>query len=334
MTQLILAIGAPDNFNRVETDTIYENGVKNNGRASPPPAPGSLERHVDTSRSRAGALRKPRMRITLPVTALLIAAAVTPAFGQSPSRTAGQTSADQMTELATKLNNPTASLISVPLQSNFDFGGGPDDKGFQYRLNIQPVIPFKLGDDWKLLSRTIVPIGHQSNRLGTGSQSGLGDTSLSLWLSPEKPQPGGVVWGLGSVLLLPTATDSALGAEKWGAGPSAIAVRQSHGWTTGALMNHTWSFAGDSAGQDINSTFLQPFVAFQTRRHTTYGVNAESSYDWNNDQWTVPINLQVTQLVIIGGTPVSFQFGWRYYVQKPAEGPDWGLRLTATLVFR
>ena len=99
-------------------------------------------------------------------------------------------------------------------------------------------------------------------------------------------------------------------------------------------MNHTWSFAGDSAGHDVNSTFLQPFVAYQTRSRTTYGVNAESSYDWNGDQWAVPINLQVTQLVRIAGEPVSFQIGWRYYAEKPPDGPDWGLRFTATLVFR
>lgn len=87
-------------------------------------------------------------------------------------------------------------------------------------------------------------------------------------------------------------------------------------------MNHTWSFGGDSAGHDVNSTFLQPFVAYQTRSHTTYGFNAESSYDW------------VTQLVRIAGAPISFQAGWRYYAAKPPEGPHWGLQFTATLVFR
>lgn len=266
------------------------------------------------------------------VVALLIAA--TPAFGQgAASPPAVPASSDEMTELATKLNNPTASLISVPFQSNIDFGGGPNDDGLQYKLNIQPVIPFKLSDDWKILTRAILPIVHQSNRVGTTSQSGLGDTSLTLWLSPEATKPGKIVWGLGPAFLVPTATDDYLGTDKWGVGPSVIVVKQAHGWAGGALMSQTWSFAGNGDRDDLSSTFLQPFLSYQTKSHTTYGFNLESSYDWENEQWTVPINVQLTQLVRLGQMPVSFQGGVRYYAAAPAEGPSWGLRFTVTLVF-
>lgn len=270
--------------------------------------------------------------------ALLLDASLASSFGAAAQPVASDpgaapASSDQMGELATKLNNPTASLISLPLQSNFDFGGGPNDDGFQYKLNVQPVIPFNLNEDWKILSRTIIPFIHQEDRIGTSSQSGLGDASLTLWLSPEKEKPGSPVWGLGPVFLLPTATDDLLGSEKWGAGPSAILVRQSDGWTCGILANHTWSFAGDDNRQDVSSTFLQPFLAYQTKTHTTFGLNSESSYDWESEQWTVPINLQITQLVKIGKMPVSFQVGGRYYAEKPDEGPDWGLRFTVTFVF-
>jgi len=272
--------------------------------------------------------------------ALLFGTSVASTFGADEAARAAadtgatQSSGDDMGELATKLNNPTASLISVPLQNNFDFGGGPNDDGFQYKLNVQPVIPFKLNDDWKILSRTIIPFIHQEDRIGSSTQSGLGDTSLTLWLSPEKEKTeGAIIWGFGPVFLLPSATDDLLGSEKWGAGPSAILVRQSHGWTCGVLASHTWSFAGESARQDVSSTFLQPFLAYQTKTHTTFGMNLESSYDWENDQWTVPVNLQITQLVKIGNMPVSFQVGGRYYADKPTGGPDWGLRFTVTLVF-
>ena len=258
----------------------------------------------------------------------------THAFGQS-APTTEHTANDQMGELATKLNNPTASLISVPVQSNFDFGGGPNDDGFQYKLNIQPVVPFKLTEEWKLLTRTILPYIHQENRIGTDSQSGLGDTSLTLWLSPEKEKkPGAVVWGVGPVFLLPTATDDLLGTKKWGLGPSIIVLRQQHGWATGALASHTWSIAGNDDRVDyLSNTFLQPFISYQTKIHTTYGVNLESTYDWESEQWTVPLNLQVTQLVKIANKPISFQLGYRYYAEKPDGGPDWGLRFNVTLVF-
>lgn len=240
---------------------------------------------------------------------------------------------DQMGELATKLNNPTASLISVPLQWNIDFGGGPNDDGLQSKLNVQPVVPFKLNEDWKILTRTILPVVHQSNRIGTTTQSGLGDTSVTLWLSPEKTAPGAIVWGLGPAFLAPTATDEHLGAGKWGVGPSLIVLRQAHGWSGGALMSQTWSFAGGDDRDAVSSAFLQPFLSYQTKSHTTVAVNLESSYDWKNEQWIVPINVQLTQLVRLGTLPVSFQGGVRYYSETPVEGPRWGLRLTVTLAF-
>jgi hypothetical protein len=98
-------------------------------------------------------------------------------------------------------------------------------------------------------------------------------------------------------------------------------------------MSHTWSFAGESSRQDVSSTFLQPFLAYQTKTHTTFTINSESGYDWENDQWTVPLNAMITQLVRIGKMPLSFQVGGRYYAEKPSGGPDWGLRFTVTFVF-
>jgi hypothetical protein len=60
-------------------------------------------------------------------------------------------------DLAKQLQNPVADLISLPIQNNFDFGHGQDDKGFRYLVNVQPVIPSELGERWNLISRTIVP---------------------------------------------------------------------------------------------------------------------------------------------------------------------------------
>ncbi len=236
-------------------------------------------------------------------------------------------------ELAKKLQNPVASLISVPIQNNFDFGAGPNGDGFQYKVNVQPVIPFKLNEDWNLISRTILPVVYQENIFGTSSQSGLSDTVQSLFFSPKAPTSGGWIWAVGPVLLLPTATDDLLGAEKWGAGPTALALKQQNGWTYGVLANHLWSYAGDSSRAEVNATFLQPFVSFSTKQQTTYGLNTESTYDWSNSQWTVPLNATVSQLVKIGGKPVQFTLGARYYAEKPANGPEWGLRFAVTFLF-
>jgi hypothetical protein len=135
------------------------------------------------------------------------------------------------------------------------------------------------------------------------------------------------------VFLYPSATDDALGAEKWGAGPTAVVLRQDSGWTYGMLANQLWSFAGSSSRAEVNATFLQPFVSYTTKTFTTFGLNTESTYDWSNRQWTVPINLTVSQLLKLGTQPIQFQIGGRYYAERPGGGPDWGLRFTVTLLF-
>ena len=240
---------------------------------------------------------------------------------------------DQTAELAMKLQNPVASLISVPLQNNFDFGAGPNGDGFQYKVNIQPVIPIALSEDWNLISRTILPVVYQENVVNTDSQSGLSDLLQSLFFSPQAPGPGGIIWGVGPALLFPTATDDLLGTEKFGAGPSAVLLKQSGGWTYGGLVNHIWSYAGNDSRSSLNSTFLQPFVSYTTKKHTTLSLNTETTYDWSGDQWTVPINLALSQLVRFGKQPVSFQIGGRYYAEAPDNGPEWGLRFSVTFLF-
>ena len=234
-------------------------------------------------------------------------------------------------ELAKKLQNPVANLISVPIQNNWDFGIGPAN-AMRFTANIQPVIPLTLTEDWNLITRTILPVIYAESPVAGGRDaSGLGDVVQSFFLSPKEPV-GGWILGGGPAMLWPTATDSLLGSGKWGAGPTVVALRQEHGWTYGALVNQIWSYEGWGA-QNVNATFLQPFVAYTTKTYTTFGLNTESTYDWQNNQWTVPFNLSVAQLLKIGKQPVQFQIGGRYYAEKPAGGPDWGLRFTVTFLF-
>jgi hypothetical protein len=245
-------------------------------------------------------------------------------------------------DLAKKLANPVASLISVPLQNNFDFGGGFKDDAFRYTLNIQPVIPISLSKDWNLISRTILPVVYQQDVLppeitptdvdSNDDQFGLGDTVQSLFLSPSASDP---IWGIGPVLLLPTATDNVLGTEQWGAGPTGVVLKQTGPWTYGVLANHIWSFAGDSDRSDVSATFIQPFLSYTTPHAWTYTLNTESTRNWeaNEDEWTVPINLQATKVLKLGRQLVSAGGGVRYYVAGPDTAPDWGLRFILTLLF-
>jgi hypothetical protein len=236
--------------------------------------------------------------------------------------------------LAKQLANPVAALISVPLQLNWDTGLAANGLGDKFLLNVQPVIPVSLNEKWNVISRTIVPLAAQSNVVpGDNHQSGLGDTIQSLFFSPKQPI-GGWILGAGPAILLPTATDSALGNGKWGLGPTVVALKQTPGaWTVGALWSHIWSVAGSSNRPDLSSTSFQPFLSKGLGKGLTAGVNLESSYDWEGRHWVVPMNLTASKVTKLGGQLVSIGGGVRYYFEAPTGGPNWGLRFTFTLLF-
>lgn len=261
-------------------------------------------------------------------------------------------------DLAKKLSNPVADLISVPIQINFNFGGGFDipernpllrllprpaarlanrllgddrDQAFRILMNVQPVIPISLSQDWNVISRTIVPVVYQEDFLGTTDQGGLGDTLQSFFFSPKSTEP--FIWGAGPVILLPTATDDSLGSERWGMGPTGVILKQDGPWTYGALANHVWSFARDDDRNEVNSTYLQPFLAYTFKTATTVTLNTESTYDWIEHQWTVPLFAGVAQIVKIGKLPVQFQLGSQYWVEGPDSAPDWSVRFAVTFLF-
>ncbi|WP_051377363.1 hypothetical protein [Paraburkholderia dilworthii] len=245
-----------------------------------------------------------------------------------------QARAEDDAQLAKQLSNPVAALISVPIQANYDRGMGSDSGGHKWTINVQPVVPMTLNSDWNIISRTIVPIVSQTGVVqGSGSQAGLGDTVQSLFLSPKRPTANGIIWGAGPVFLFPTGTDPLLSARKWAAGPTAVGLAQVGPWTVGMLGNHIWSFAG-SGSNNVNSTFLQPFVSYTTDDAWTFSLNTESTYDWERHRWSIPLNAVMTKLVKVGSQPVSFGAGLRYWAASAPSGPSgWGARAVVTFLF-
>ena len=237
-------------------------------------------------------------------------------------------------ELAKKLANPISNLISLPLQLNYDEGFGQDN-GSMWRLNVQPVIPISISDDWNVISRTILPLIDQEGiPTKFDSDTGTGDTIQSFFFSPKAPTENGVVWGLGPVLLLDTASEANLGSEKWGGGITGVALKQAGPWTMGGLFNHIESFAGEDDRADISATFLQPFLAYVTPTKTTFGINTESTYDWESDQWSIPLNVSVAQMLKVGDQIIQLSMGPRYWVESPdGAAEDWGFRFQLTFLF-
>jgi hypothetical protein len=236
--------------------------------------------------------------------------------------------------LANATANPVADLAVVPFQFNWNDGFGTEDAG-QMLLNIQPVVPFVLNDRWNLITRTIIPIVNDDGPFFPGADevSGVGDVFQSFFFSPREPGPGGLIWGAGPVILWPTATEERLGGDTFGLGLTGVALQQTGRWTYGGLANHVWSIDADPDGE-ISASFVQPFVNYTLPSATSFYLNTESTYDWNDNQWSVPINAGVRQIVPLGGQVVQIGAGVRYWAQSPENGPeDWGFRLDFNLLF-
>jgi hypothetical protein len=233
-------------------------------------------------------------------------------------------------ELAKQTQNPVASLISVPLQDNWDFGVG-DREAVATLLNVQPVMPFGISTSTNLILRVIMPLtsqpGPESVRI-----NGLGDIVATAFFSPA--QSGRIIWGAGPVVLLPAATNNALGSEKFGVGPSVVALAQPGKWTVGALFNQIWSVSGANDRDDVTSTFLQPFANYNLGGGLSVGVSAEASGNWEADEtWTAPLLFNVSKVALLGKRPVSFTVGAGPTIASPDGGASWRFRLAATFLF-
>jgi len=238
-------------------------------------------------------------------------------------------------DLAKKTQNPISDLISVPLQNNFNFSGGPDDE-MQYVLNIQPVYPLRIHENWNWINRVILPVIYQPfQREEEGGKAGLGDIQYQGFLVPAKASK--FVWGVGPVVQFPSATDEILGTEKWSMGPGAVALVTQGRWVIGSLINNIWSIGGrHHHRQDVNLMTWQYFVNYNLPKGWYLTSSPIMTVNWqaaNDDKWTVPIGGGFGKIFKIGKLPLNFQVAAFYNLEHPENTSDWSLRLQLQFLF-
>lgn len=250
----------------------------------------------------------------------LAAACAAPASAEDTGRSVG--------DLAKQKLNPLAEAINLPATLSFGFGPRHD---VQPSLTFQPLIPLRLSEDWRLVTRSSVPI---IDIPGPDDVTGLGDINVSLFLTPART--GTWVWGAGPILQFPTATDEALGTGKWAAGPTAVLVYVDGPWLNGVLVSHLWSFAGSSTREDVSLTQIEVKFSYEFSSGWYIDTNPVMTYDWkapSNQGWTIPVGLDVGKVFKIGNQGMSLQLGAYYNVKKPDGTADWFLQTQFTLIY-
>jgi hypothetical protein len=249
--------------------------------------------------------------------------------------------AAEASDLAKKVQNPLANLVSLPFQFNFNSGvdtgpiAGVDRSGGRrfFNLNIQPVIPFP-GKKWNIISRTIIPVNSVPID-NADSIFGLGDTNFSLFWTPAKASS--LVWGVGPALVLPTASNpEVLGSEKWSAGPTGVIFYGVGKWTLGAVASNVWSFAGEDSRQDVNFFFGQWFANYNFGQGWALGTAPIITCNWeisSGDQCTVPWGLQVSKVTHFGSRPVNLILGYYVNSKHPTDGAESQARIQVNFMF-
>ena len=227
---------------------------------------------------------------------------------------------DDAAALAKKTANPIASVISLPIQFNFNFGIGEYDRT-QTLINIMPVLPFALNDNINVINRVIIPVINQPVvSQESGSTFGVGNINYSAFFTPAKA--GKIIWGIGPAFSIPTRSSDLLGSTEFGVGPTFVALIMPGNWAFGLTANNVWSYENGT----LNSLWSQIFITYTFKSAWFIQMQPTITANWNapeGEQWSIPLGLNVGKLVMLGKQPVKFIGGASYYVEKPTAGPDW-----------
>lgn len=238
----------------------------------------------------------------------------------------------QEADLAKQIQNPLASVVTLPFQVNWNQNVGEFDRTIA-NLNFQPVIPFP-GEKWNLVSRSIipylsVPIGEEA------AQTGFGDLTTVLYASPARP--GKVIWGVGPAAVLPTSSNpERLGSGKVSLGPSAVFFMGPGNWTLGAVAWQVWSVAGQADRESVSAFTAQWFVNYNFGKGWVLGTAPIITCDWkasSGDECTIPWGAQMSKILMFGSRPVNLLVGYYHNSERPDGGAENQVRMQLNLIY-
>lgn len=279
--------------------------------------------------------------------------------------------AGNASDLAKASQNPISTMISLPFENNTYGNAGPDNKTMNV-LNVKPVLPVKINEDWNLINRAIVPIISQPGADGiresggtigdfvsksdsdihyghlvtpahdgtsTDRKNGVGDTTYQGFFSPAKQIKMGsasVSWGAGVQVQIPTHSDDRLGTSRWAAGPAFVALAMDKHWVYGGVISQIWDITDNKSNEDISAMTFQPFVNYNFGKGWYVSTAPVITANWEakgSDQWTIPLGGGVGRVVHIGKQAVNFKAAVYGNVAKPENGPDYNVQLSAIFLF-
>jgi hypothetical protein len=242
--------------------------------------------------------------------------------------------ADEATELAKKKQNPIADLTSLSFDNGTSFGAGSYHR-VQNELDIRPIVPFRLTEDWYLVTRTVVPVIKQPHEDSpTGDTWGLGDITFTGFLATAKVS--GLTWGAGPVVTLPTATDDALGSRKWGLGPSAAAIVSPGDWVISVLAQNVWSVAGNKDRPDVSQFLLKYSVNYNFPDGWYLTSGPTITADWKAEagrRWVVPVGGGFGKVFTLGRQPMTVETQAFYNLERGADVGNWSLSVLLQFLF-
>jgi hypothetical protein len=207
----------------------------------------------------------------------------------------------------------------------------------QWSYDFQPVLKFDFDNDWRLITRPMIPLFDSPAARGNSSVdyvSGLGDIEIKALMSPVSKAKSGFVWGAGPAAVFPTASDTRLGDGKWQLGAAAVALYINDKWVAGVFPQHVWSIGGDPSRQEVSRTNAQYFIWYSPAPTWQVGMSPTVLVDWRQqyaeNAVTLPVGLGLSKTVRIGKTPVKIGVEVDYAVIRPRQVPgnEWTFKIS------